>query len=333
MREPLASDGFDLLEVGPSIDDLFSETVRRTGSNPAVDPRPEVVAEFFAGVRVDLTFDEALTSARSWKPQLIISETCDLVGPIVGAALLVPTAKLAYGPALPAEFSDIMSRVAQSRFTARSLTPRPPAWHLDTCPPAMQPEGWQAPSGHLGLRPEPHTQPWRGGTIPERSERQRILVSFGTVFSAPHVLSPILEQLLRLDVDLVVTLGLTARAGDFTLGSSRLQFVQFTPLALLLEGVSCVVTHGGAGTTLGTLARGIPLVVLPQGADQFLQAERVAAAGAGIALDGTTTPAAVAAAAQSVLTSPRFKEQAARIQAQIAAMPSPSHVASELERR
>jgi anti-sigma regulatory factor (Ser/Thr protein kinase) len=40
------------------------------------------------------------------------------------------------------------------------------------------------------------------------------------------------------------------------------------------------VTHGGAGTTLGTLAAGVPLLVLPRGADQWTNAALVVSAGA-----------------------------------------------------
>ena len=44
------------------------------------------------------------------------------------------------------------------------------------------------------------------------------------------------------------------------------------------------VTHGGAGSTMGALAFGLPLLLIPQGADQFFNTERVVAAGAGIGL-------------------------------------------------
>jgi UDP:flavonoid glycosyltransferase YjiC (YdhE family) len=68
-------------------------------------------------------------------------------------------------------------------------------------------------------------------------------------------------------------------------------------LSPLLRGIDAVLTHGGAVTTLAALSKAIPLVITPQGADQFIQAERVAAAGVGIALqpDEATPQAEVAA--------------------------------------
>ncbi|HEU5263782.1 MAG TPA: nucleotide disphospho-sugar-binding domain-containing protein, partial [Gaiellaceae bacterium] len=50
----------------------------------------------------------------------------------------------------------------------------------------------------------------------------------------------------------------------------------------VLGHAAAVVGHGGAGTTLGALAAGVPLVVVPLFADQPWNAARVAAVGAGI---------------------------------------------------
>ena len=44
------------------------------------------------------------------------------------------------------------------------------------------------------------------------------------------------------------------------------------------------MTHGGAGSTLGALAFGLPLLIVPQGADHFYNADRVVAAGAAVQL-------------------------------------------------
>jgi UDP:flavonoid glycosyltransferase YjiC (YdhE family) len=45
---------------------------------------------------------------------------------------------------------------------------------------------------------------------------------------------------------------------------------------------SIVICHGGSGTTLGALAAGVPLIVLPMFADQPTNAALVQQAGAGI---------------------------------------------------
>jgi len=45
-----------------------------------------------------------------------------------------------------------------------------------------------------------------------------------------------------------------------------------------------VVTYGGSGTMIGTLAAGLPLLMVPQSADQYSNADRVVASGAGLSL-------------------------------------------------
>jgi UDP:flavonoid glycosyltransferase YjiC (YdhE family) len=73
------------------------------------------------------------------------------------------------------------------------------------------------------------------------------------------------------------------------------------------------------------------MVVIPQGADQSIQAERVAASGAGLALTPDLySPPGAAQALSRVLTEPGFTEAARRISDEIAAMPSPEAVAEQL---
>ena len=55
--EPLASaldPGIEVLPAGPMPDVLLAEVARRTGTDPTRDNAPEIVAELFAGTRVDL---------------------------------------------------------------------------------------------------------------------------------------------------------------------------------------------------------------------------------------------------------------------------------------
>ena len=99
---------------------------------------------------------------------------------------------------------------------------------------------------------------------------------------------------------------------------------RFVPQTQVLPAMDLVVTHGGAGTMLGAFACGLPLLVLPQGADQFANAERVVAAGAGLALTPAELSAdAVASGAGALLSEARYREAARRIQSEIAAMPAP----------
>ena len=74
-------------------------------------------------------------------------------------------------------------------------------------------------------------------------------------------------------------------------------------------------------------------MLLPQGADQFHNAEALGASGAGVTLEpGKATPAAIRGAVRRALEDPGLRAGARRIAAEIAAMDSPATVIEGLER-
>jgi UDP:flavonoid glycosyltransferase YjiC (YdhE family) len=95
----------------------------------------------------------------------------------------------------------------------------------------------------------------------------------------------------------------------------------------VLEQAAVVLCHGGSGTTLGALAAGVPLVIVPLFADQPYNAAAVASAGAGIAVEplGAATGATIRVltreddeeriwdAVATVLADPSYREVAVRI--------------------
>jgi UDP:flavonoid glycosyltransferase YjiC (YdhE family) len=97
--------------------------------------------------------------------------------------------------------------------------------------------------------------------------------------------------------------------------------------------VDVVAHHCGSGTMLGALGHGLPQLALPHGADQFTNAQALLDSGAGRRLlPEEITADAVAEALQALLTEPAYREAARGLAAEIAVMPAPAEVVSELER-
>ena len=340
----VGSEGFELLQAGPEIPETIAEVERSAGVNLLKDGvTVETEAEFFAGARVDLGYEQCLAAALDWKPDLIVAEALDYVAPMVGAELGVPVATLAFGPAIPPENVEAAQARVKARHQRFGLDVPPSQWYLDTCPPSLQVDGWQAPDTRMALRPEAYT----GGGAPTSVSgpdaaadscdpdagraRPRVLVSFGTMFVIPEIITPIARELLKQDTHVLITLGPNRTSEEFDLHSERVEFVEFTPLDRLLGDVDVVVTVGGAGTVLGALAHGVPLVMTPLGADQPLHAGRAQAAGAGIAFPlGECEPQRVAEAVSLVLRTPDYRQAARRVAAEISGMPSPAEVAAKL---
>ncbi|MFJ4848730.1 MULTISPECIES: nucleotide disphospho-sugar-binding domain-containing protein [unclassified Streptomyces] len=336
MAGAVGAEGFELIPAGPSVDVTVAEVGRRTGADMMTAPSPALVGEFFAGVRIDLSADEALAGARAWEPDLVVSEHCDFVGPLVATVLKVPSAVMGIDPALEPEVLDALAATAHSRYVERGLEApaQAPAgrWLLDLCPPGLQRDGALPALERIALRPEPHQGPEgtpRAARTPGTG-RPRVLVSLSTARGAAPTLGPLLRSLSALDVDLVATSS-GVPVDDLGLEPGRVELVTFLPAAELLDGVSAVVHHGGSGTTFGAAARGIPAVVVPDTAGQQRQAFRLQAAGAGLALPiGEQDPDAVAAAVGRLLAEPGFTAAAQRLRDEIEAMPTASEVAERL---
>ena len=92
-----------------------------------------------------------------------------------------------------------------------------------------------------------------------------------------------------------------------------------------------MVTHGGAGTTIGALAHGLPLLVLPQGADQYANVDAVVAAGAGRRLGrDETTVRRHPRLLRSLVDNAGYRQAAGRVQAEIQAMPTAEHTITRI---
>ena len=84
---------------------------------------------------------------------------------------------------------------------------------------------------------------------------------------------------------------------------------------------------------MGALAFGLPLLLVPQGADQFFNTERVVATGAGIGLlPGALSAAAVREAVRTLMQDQAFRTAAQSIASEIAAMPDAADAVVALER-
>jgi MGT family glycosyltransferase len=76
----------------------------------------------------------------------------------------------------------------------------------------------------------------------------------------------------------------------------------------LLERIDVFVTHGGMNLTMEALSSGTPLVVIPQGGDQHVVAERITDLGLGSVLDPETLTAADLADAVETVHSDSYHE-------------------------
>jgi hypothetical protein len=323
----------EVLVAGADNPTVIAEVLRRTGEDVRGECTRDAVIEAFTTARIDLSVGDALPVARDWGPDLVIHDVMDFVGPFVAIACGARRVGHTFGSDVSADFIRASTERSMSDYRDRGIRWQPADWVADICPADLQVNGWQAPQGWLPLRPEAHRAPTASAARKPRplTGQARVLVTFGTVFTDPEVLTPLIRDLTAKDYGVRVALGLTASPADFAVDRDTVAFEGFRPYAELLDGIDVVVGHGGAGTNLGALAAGLPLVLIPQGADQGGQAERVATAGAAISIaPDAFSPRAVARAVADVLEQPSYRAAARRIANQIAAMPSTDEVTALL---
>ncbi|PWR08685.1 glycosyl transferase [Micromonospora acroterricola] len=206
--------------------------------------------------------------------------------------------------------------------------------HLDICPPSLQDKGFLATERRIELRPVPYSTPapvpvW----VTDRASRPLVYLTLGTAFGTAELLRTAIAGLAALGGRVVVAAG---RVPPQQLGEipDRVTVRSWVPQTELLPHVDVVVHHGGSGTTLGALAVGVPQLMLPQGADQFANAEAVSSAGAALRLLPDQVDAdAVAEHARRLLPrqgNTEHRDAARTIAEEIARMPSPAAVAHRL---
>ena len=100
----------------------------------------------------------------------------------------------------------------------------------------------------------------------------------------------------------------------------------------IMRRAALVITHGGHGTAMRALRHGVPMVVIPGLAgDQPFVAAAVQEFGAGLALPGDAGVEPMRAAAQQILSTPSFKQNARERAKALAGVDGAANAAGEVE--
>lgn len=342
----LRDDGFEAVVAGPvegveaaEADRLFPEI----GRLPPAQRPDFLFAKLFGPIRVGPMLDDLLAVARSWRPELLVCDQAELAGPIVAAALGVANLTHAFGSLLPAIRLERAAAELAPLWEAQGLEPRPFAGtydhlYLDIYPPSLRP----ADAGHV-----PHVQPLRpvafasggdgggGAWVPVEPSDPLVYVTFGTIFNRDmSVIATAVEGIRRLPIRVVVTLGPGRDPALLGPQPPNVHVASYIRQTELLPHCAAVASHAGSGTFLAALGLGLPQLLLPQAADQFLNAAAGARAGMGIALQpAELTADRVCAAMERVLGEPGFRAAAGGLAQEIEAMPAPEAVVAAIEQR
>ncbi|WP_336215885.1 macrolide family glycosyltransferase [Nonomuraea sp. LPB2021202275-12-8] len=179
----------------------------------------------------------------------------------------------------------------------------------------------------LGARPPDPSFP------ADRLRTPVLYASLGTVFNAgPQLLRTFATALAPLGGTVIISTGETDPAALDPLPDNVLAR-RFVPQPEVLARAALFVTHGGMNSVNEAMYAGVPVLVVPQGADQPLVARRVVELGAGLSIrtqDAAAGP--VNALARRLLDEPRFQAAAEGLQVAQREAGGYLRAADELER-
>lgn len=293
-------------------------------------------AENFAGKGARRHATAIQEHIRAWRPDVVVRDEADLGSAVAAEVLGVPTATvlvLAAGMLVRPELVAPPLAILRAEHGLPAdpglamltgglvLSPFPPSFRSPDSPVSL-------PETAFTFRPE--------GRVPvtDRSPRRRVYVTLGTVFNsgAYALFVRLLAGLADVDADVLVTVGRDIDPASFGAQPDHVRVERFIPQAEVLRHTDLVVSHGGSGTLMATLAHGLPSVLLPLGADQPHNAQRAEELGLARVLDAATcTPDAIRQGVIEGLEDAAALAQARRVADEIDALPGVEETVPLLE--
>ena len=299
----------------------------RVGTGNPFDFAAEVYAPFAAA-----TVDGLLAFAERWRPDLLVHESLQGAGPLVAARLGVPAVEYVPGLCRGPELPDRLRTEMAEQYDRFGVPDRPePAAVIEVAPPSVavnQPYGW--PSRYVPFNGAPVLAGW---LQEPPADRPRIAVTFGSV--VPHRLGvgplrPILATAARVDAEFVVAVGTVDPAALGELPANVRLCPGYLPLGALLPSCAAVIHHGGPATCLATLEAGLPQLLLPEMADQFINAAALVRRGCGVAVEALPDGSLPSGAVDRLLADAALARAAAAVHREMAALPAPAELVHRL---
>jgi UDP:flavonoid glycosyltransferase YjiC (YdhE family) len=339
-RDRVESSGFTLLAAGlepGEVEARFAPDRAELERLPFDERRPWAFTWRFGRLIAPTKLPELLRGIEEWRPDLVVHESADLAAPIAAAAAGVPSVHHSFGRVVPRDILALAARETEPLWRALGLDPEPlcgvyRGGYVDICPPSIQGE---APPDGVPVQPLQPCAPPQDGPPPvwlgRLLDRPIVYATLGTIYNALDTFRVVLAALTDVDCNVVATIGRNRDPAQLEPLPANAVVHRYVPQAELLPHCAVAIGHGGSGSTLGALAHGVPMLLLPSGADQFENAQACAAAGVARVLrpDGLE-PAAIRDAVTELLREPSYRAAAERVAAEIARLPSAADLAATL---
>jgi UDP:flavonoid glycosyltransferase YjiC (YdhE family) len=341
--EAVSGQGLPFRAAGPEFGAWFGALRARTRGLPGDGLEPSrvlgyFVPRLFGEIGMALMLDDLLGLCKELEPSLLVFDPYVFAAPLVAAVTGTHAVHHCIGPLLEASVLDLVSDAVSPIWREFGLdVPHAAGVYSGTtltiCSSSLDPVAGVL-QGAQPMRPVPLplAEPPALRAFFADPGRPLVYLTLGT-FSNNDIdlFRLVLTALEHEPVNVLATIGRDNDPADFAPVPDNARVERFIPQAELLPHCAAVVHHAGAGTAFGALAHGLASVALPQSADNFTIANRLAEAGVAHSLmPGEVTASAIRSALRSVLDVDSYRQRAQRLADEIAAMPSPDDLAARL---
>jgi UDP:flavonoid glycosyltransferase YjiC (YdhE family) len=287
---------------------------------------------------------DMLALCDAWQPNLLVCEETDFGPMVVAERLGLPYATVLVIAAGSFVRPDTVAGPLNEVRAEHGLPPDPELAMLSRYlvlspfPPSYRDPAFPLPATAHSIRL--HTPALTEGFptpawIAHLNSVPTVYFTLGTIYNmeSGDLFQRVLGGLRDLPINLIVTVGRDINPAEFGPQPANIHIERYIPQSVLLPHCDAVVSHGGSGSVIGALAHGLPMVLIPMGADQPLNAARCAEIGVAQVLDAVAArPETARAAVAAVLADSSYRQAAERLRDEIAALPAPAHAVMLLER-
>jgi UDP:flavonoid glycosyltransferase YjiC (YdhE family) len=327
---------FEFWRFDPPPEDELGAVWARVPELPPAEANQVVVGDIFGRLNTTAALPRLRAAFEEWRPDVVVRDPNEYGSALAAELHSIPHARVAIGLASTEELGmGIAAGAIDAIRRAEGLPPDPDADrlrrapYLSLFPPTLdegaQPDtqrfhdpAWDEPPGEL-------SDCWPG-----RESEPLVYVTFGSVAGSFPQALPVygvaMQAVAELPARVLLTVGRELDLNALPPAPENVRVERWVPQQDVLGHAAAALVHGGSGSTLGALAAGVPLAVMPLFADQPENARRVAEVGAGVAvepnrddLDATVSP--LREAIRSVLDDPSYARAARALADELRALP------------
>jgi UDP:flavonoid glycosyltransferase YjiC (YdhE family) len=295
-----------------TVDEAFAPVWSQSAS---VD---HVVQDLFIGLHARTALPGMLATVRDWRPDVVVRETMEFASALAAEEHGVPQVRVGVHLASRVDSAGVLEAIAA------------PALGVDAERLRDSPLLTRAPASLND--PDEDVLRFRTDAAPPRPDygEPLVYVSFGSEAPAsahfPGVYRRAIDAVAELSVRALVTIGDRREPAELGPLPRSVRVERWVSQAEVMPRAAAMVTHGGSGSTLMALAAGVPQAFVPLFVDGPDNAERVAAAGAGIVAGD------LAADVWALLDDPRYRNAAGAIAGEIRALPPVDDAVAVIQR-